>query len=129
MCSYYLRKDQLFKVDNNSPRLPSKDAELSHSHVAKLLFTSKRARPNIPVCITFLYTQVRSPMEQDYKKLGRVNFYLKETVHIPFVICVDNSGTLTWNIYALFTVHSDCKSHTRACLTLRHESVVPLWLK
>ena len=32
---------------------------------------------------------------QDYKKLGRVISYLKETVHLPLVIGADDSGTLT----------------------------------
>ena len=65
-------------------------------------------------------------MEQDYKKLRGVISYLEDTVHLLLVIGVDNKGTLTWNIDASFTVHSDCKSHTGACLTLRHGSVISL---
>ena len=52
--SYYPGNDQLFKVDGDSPRLLQKDAELFHCHVARLLFASKRARPDIQVCVTFL---------------------------------------------------------------------------
>ena len=33
-------------------------------------------------------------MEQDYKKLGRVISYVKETGHMPLVIGADDSGTL-----------------------------------
>ena len=85
-CSYYPGNDQLFKVDYDSPSLPIKDAELFHRHIARLLFASKRARPDIQVCIAFLCTQVKSPTEQDYTKLGRVISYLKETVHLSLVI-------------------------------------------
>ena len=41
----------------------------------------------------------------------------------------DYSGTLTWNINASFVVHPDCKSHTGACLTFGHGSVLSLLLK
>ena len=82
-CSYYPENDQVMKVDYESPSLSPKDAELFHRHVARLLFASKRARPDIEVCVAFLCTHVKSPNKQDYKKLGRVISYLKETVHLP----------------------------------------------
>ena len=92
----------------------------------RLLFASKRARPNIQVCVAFLYTRVKSPTEQDYKMLRRVISYLKETVDLPLIIGADNSGTLTWNINASFVVHLDYKSPTGACLILGHKSVLSL---
>ena len=127
--SYYPGNNRLFKVDCNSPSLPPKDAELFHRHVARLLFASKRARPNMQVCVAFLCTQVKSPTEQDYKKLGRVISYLEETVHLPLVIGADNSVTLTWNIDGSFVVHPVYKSHTGACLTLGHGSVLSISAK
>ena len=36
---------------------------------------------------------MKAPTEQDYKKLGRVISYLKETVHLLLVIGENNSGT------------------------------------
>ena len=81
------------------------------------------------MCGAFLCTRVKSPNEQDYKKLGKVFSYLKETVHLPLVIGADNSGTLTWNIDASFAVHPDCKIHTGACLTLGHGSVIYIYAK
>ena len=48
-CSYYPINDQLFKVNYNSSRLPSKDAELFHCHFARLSFASKRAKLDIQV--------------------------------------------------------------------------------
>ena len=76
-CSYYPGNDSLMKVDKDSPRLPTKDADLFHLHVARPLFASKRARSDIQVCLTFLCTRVIAPTEQDYKKLGKVISYLK----------------------------------------------------
>ena len=44
---YYPGNDSLMKIDYNSPSLPTKNATLFHRHVARLLFASKRARPDI----------------------------------------------------------------------------------
>ena len=81
------------------------------------------------MCVAFLCTRVKSPNKQDYKKLGKVISYLKETVHLPLVIGANNSGTLTWNIYASFAMHPDCKSHTGTCLTLGHGNVLSISVK
>ena len=55
-CSYYSGNNQLFKVDDDSPGLLQKGANIFHCHVARLLFESKRARPDIQVCVAFLWT-------------------------------------------------------------------------
>ena len=125
-CSYYPGNDSLMKVDEDSPRLPTKDADLFHRHVARLLFASKRARPDIQVCVAILYTRVKALTEQDYKNLDKVISYLKETVHLPLVVSANDSGRLTWNIDASFAVYPDCKSHTGACLTLGHGSILSM---
>ena len=119
----------MINLHHDSQSLSIKDTGLFHQHVARLLVASKRARPDIQVCVAFLYTRVISPNEQDYKKLGRVIGYLKETVHLPLVIGANDSGTLTWNIDASFAVHPDCKSHIGACLTLGHGSVLSISAK
>ena len=62
--SYYPGNNSLMKVDKDSPRLSIKDTNLFHRHVAKLLFASKRVRPDIQVCVAFLCTRVKSPTEQ-----------------------------------------------------------------
>ena len=99
---YYPRNDSLFKVDYNSPSLTTKDAELLNCYVARLLFSSKRTRPDIQFFIAFLCTRVKAPIEQDYKKLERMISHLKETVHLPLVVGIDDSERLFWNINASF---------------------------
>ena len=78
------------------------------------------------VCVGFLCTRVRNPTEEDYKKLGKVISYLKETIHLPLVVGADESGSLIWNVDASFAVHPDCKSHIGASLTLGHGSVLSI---
>ena len=65
-------------------------------------------------------------MEQDCRKLGSVISSLKETVHLPPVIGVDNSGTQTQNIDTSFAVYPDYKSHTGSCLILGYMSLSSL---
>ena len=127
--SYYPGNDKLFHVDDESPKLSQERAELFHRIVARLLFASKRARPDIQVCVAFLCTRVKSPNEQDYEKLGRVITYLMKTIHLPLIIGADESGSMVWNIDASFAVHADCKSHTGASLTLGHGSVLSMSCK
>ena len=126
---YYLGNGSLMEVDYNSPNLPTKDAKLFHRHNARLLFVSKRARPYIQVCVAFLCTRVKAPIEQDYKKLIKVINYLKETMYLLLVVGADNSGKITWNIDASFAVHLECKSRTGACLTLRYSSILSISMK
>ena len=89
--SYYPGNDSLMKVDYDSPSLPTKDAKLFHRHVARLLFASKRARPDIQVCVAFLCTRVKAPTEQDCKKLGKVISYLKSCLVGAFTLVRKNA--------------------------------------
>ena len=62
----------LFHIDNTSPLLSMEKAELFHWLVARLLFASKRVRPDIQVVVAFLYTRVKSPTLEYYKNLGQL---------------------------------------------------------
>jgi len=127
--SQYPGNNNLFKVSKTSPLLSIDDAELFHRLVARLLFASKRGRPDIQVCVAFLCTRVKAPTEEDYKKLVYVISYLKNTIHLPLVVGADDSGTMIWNIDASYAVHPDCRSHTGASLTLGHGSLLSLSTK
>ena len=128
-CLYYPGNERILKMNPESPKLSQKQVELLHGILARLLFASKRARPDIQVCVPFLCTRVKSPTEEDYEKLGRVIIYLKNAIHIPLIVGADNSGSMIWNIDASFAVHPDCKSHTGASLTLGHGSALSLSCK
>ena len=67
--SYCPGNNQIIKVVGDSPKFPPKDTELFHHYFIRLLFASKRARPDIQVYVTFLCIQVRSPKKQDYINL------------------------------------------------------------
>jgi hypothetical protein len=70
----------LFDVNDEGVKLDKATAELFHHNVAKLLFLSKRARPDIQPAVAFLCTRVQCPDVDDYKKLARVMRYLRDRV-------------------------------------------------
>ena len=96
---------------------------------AQLLFACKRAQFNIHVIVTFLFTMVKEPTEEDYKKLARVIKYLRNTVHLPLLMGWDELGVLTWSVYAAISVHKDMRSHTGAALTMGKGALLLLSLK
>jgi Reverse transcriptase (RNA-dependent DNA polymerase). len=55
-----------FEVSEDSPNLDKQSHGKFHSTVAKLLYLSKRARPDIMTIVSFLCTRVQSPTDQDF---------------------------------------------------------------
>ena len=71
--------NDLFKLCDTEKKLPDHQSDMFHSLTAQLLFLCKRSRPDLQVAIAFLCTRVQEPTMQDWKKLGRVLKYLKNT--------------------------------------------------
>ena len=108
----------LFDV-RDSPRLSSERAQAFHSCVAKLLFLTKRARPDILTAVAFLTTRVSEPTEDDEKKLLRVLRYLNGTQHLGLRIQADSElTTIRAFVDASFAVHPNMRSHTGCAITL-----------
>ena len=76
----------LFTVNEDCPKLSEKQAELFHHLTAKLLYLSKRTRPDIQTAVAFLTTHVSSPNCDNYKKLGRCLKYVAEMKELPSVL-------------------------------------------
>ena len=110
--------DNLFTVNEAAEKLKKKEAETFHTHVAKLLFAAKRARPDIQTAISFLCTRVREPDIDDEKKLIRTLAYIRDTIFLPLTIGWDGTGNIYWYVDASFAVHKDMRSHTGAVMTL-----------
>jgi hypothetical protein len=111
--------NHLFQVNKENPvLLEEKEKEFFHHNVAKLLFLSKRARPDIQTAVAFLTTWVKSPDVDDYKKLARVMRYLRETKGMPLTLEADNMKIVKWWIDAAFAVHKDMKGHTGGGMSL-----------
>ena len=116
--------DHLFKVDHEAAKLNEERSDRFHHYVAKLLYMSKRARPDIQTAIAFLCTRVKGPDEDDVKKLKRVMSYLKETPFLPLVLGWDETGNIYWFVDAAFAVHDDLRSHSGGYMTLGKGGII-----
>jgi hypothetical protein len=76
----------VFTVDETSTVLSKQHAEYFHRITARLLFASKRARPDLQVTVAYLCTRVKSPTISDYVKLVRVIKYIRATIQLPLLL-------------------------------------------
>ena len=108
--------EQLFDIGNGK-RLTKEKSEDFHTAVAKGLFLSKRARPDVQPTIAFLCTRVQEPTETDWSKLVRMMKYLNATKKKVLTLSADKLSIVKWYVDASFAVHPDYKSHTGATMT------------
>jgi len=95
--------------------------ERFHSMVAKLLYVSKRTRPEILFSVNFLCTRVQKPTLEDSVKLGRLLKYLNGSKDDELVLAInETNGKLKMEAYidAAYGVHEDLKSHSGMMITL-----------
>ncbi len=89
-----------------------------HTIVAKALYVTKRARPDISLAIAFLTRQVRSPDTENWEKLHHLLEYLRGDRDRPFILGADNEGMLMWYVNASFAVHPNMCGHTSGGMTI-----------
>ena len=109
---------KLFEIGNEKKKLSKEKTESFHSCVAKGLYVSKRARPDIALAIAFLSTRVKAPNENDWSKLLRLIKYLNGTRNLKLTLSIDDLRVIKWYVDASFAVHADFKSHTGAVMTM-----------
>lgn len=108
----------LVKPDNLDPLLTPSAREYFHSITAKLLYLSKRSRPDILTPVAFLTKRVTKPQREDMKKLERTVQYIRGTKDLGLTLKIDGPITVTCHIDASYGVHTDMKSHTGSAITL-----------
>ena len=109
---------KLFEVIEDDEKLDKDERENFHTLVAKLLYLSKHARPDILLATTFLCTRVQAPGKDDRKKLVRVMRYLNGSKTMG--LRIHNSNDLDLCVYcdASFAVHPNMRSHSGAVITI-----------
>ena len=93
-------------------------SELFHHHTAKLLFSSRRARPDIQTAVSFLTKRVKAPDKDDCKKLRRTMQCLRGSIDPVLTLEADSKTILEWWVDASCAVHPDMKSHTGGTLSM-----------
>ena len=89
-----------------------------HHLVAKTLYISKRARPDVSTAVAFLTTRVKAPDVDDWRKLNHLREYLRAERLRPLILSADGSGVLMWYVDASFAVHPNMRSNTGGGLTM-----------
>jgi hypothetical protein len=110
--------DNLFIVNEDCKKLSNEEAAAFHTIVAKALYVTKRARPDISLAIAFLTTRVRSLDIDDWEKLCHLMEYLRGDRDRPFIMSTDNEGMLRWYVDASFAEHPNMRRHTSGGLTM-----------
>ena len=110
-------------AEGNGKKLDKERAELYHTTVAKALWASKRARPDIGQGIASLCTRVRGPNENDWDKMVRLLKFLNGTKKDKLILSADDLRVIKWYVDAAFAVHPDFKSHTGAAMTFGRGAV------
>jgi hypothetical protein len=109
----------LFQVSDDSAKLNKQDKEKFHSTVQKLLYLSKRARPDIlTAAVSFLTSRVMQLTEEDLSKLMRCLRYLKGTSDLKLVLSGSKGMVITSYVDASYAVHPDGKLHTGATISI-----------
>jgi hypothetical protein len=104
--------DNLFVVNEDCEKLSEAVSADFHTIVAKILYVTKRARPDTCLVIAFLTTRIRAPDTDDWEKLCHLMKYLRGDHDQPLVLGADNNGLLMWYNDALFAVHPNMHGHT-----------------
>ena len=116
--------NHLFEVNDEAAKLSETESLLYHHNTAKLLYLSKRARPDIQTSVAFMCTRVTQPDVDDLKKLQRVLRYIQLTRYLPLTLEADGDfHIIKWWVDASYGTHPDMKSHTDATMSLGKGSV------
>ena len=108
----------LFDINKERLLLPLEQKEMFHQTVAKLLWVAMRAQPDILTALSFLTTRVKSPDEDDWKKLLRLLCYLNCTIHLCLRLSWDGAGVAKWLVDAAFANRENFLSQTGGMMTL-----------
>jgi hypothetical protein len=110
--------EHIFKINEDSPKLSPEKGTIFHHFVAKCLFATKRSRPDIAVAVAFLTTRVKSPDQDDWKKLVRMIRYLRGTPKLTLTLSAASAIVPKWWVDGSHGVHPKMRGHTGGCLTL-----------
>ena len=112
------RANLLSIPDESDSPLPDNLREHFRSITAKLLYLSKRTRPDILTAVAFLTKRVLRPQRDDYNKLIRTIQNIRGSQHTGIIFEVYEPIHVIAYIDASFTIHPDIKSHTGSVINL-----------
>ena len=113
--------NNILSITEGVEALTVDNKEKIHSVIAKLLYISKRTRPEILFGVNFLCTRVLEPTIEDAVKLGRVMKYLNGSQDDELFIKINRVArkvVMEVFIDVSYEVHHDSKSHSGMMITM-----------
>ncbi len=110
--------NDLFKVNEDAVKLDQVRAKAFHNIMAKGIYVTKRARPDISLAIALLTMRVKGSDIDVWRKLCHLVEYLQSTCDLPLILGATGTGVLSWYVDALFAVHPDTQGHTGGAMTM-----------
>ena len=108
----------MFVVDEDCEKLSKEKSETFRQILAKMLFATKRARPDTGTAISYLTKRVREPDQSDWMKMVHLFKYVRGTKDLPLILSVDKSGILKCYIDGFHAVHPNMRVNTGVGLTM-----------
>ena len=108
----------LFTVNEKCEKLTARKAEAYTRLVCKMLFATKRARPDTGTSVSYLSTRTNCPDQEDWGKLAHLMKYIRGTAKLPLTLSSDGGGILKWWIDGSHGVHPNMRGHTGGGLTM-----------
>jgi hypothetical protein len=109
--------EDLFKINEDSPKLGSHLATAFYTLVAKTLYCTKCTCPNTCIATAFVTTRVREPDLHNWAKLTHLMKYLCGTRELPLILSANKNGIIKWYVDGSFGVHPNMKEHTSGGVT------------
>jgi hypothetical protein len=110
--------EHLFQVDDDATPLSEEKATIFHHFVAKSLFATRRARPDVSTAVAFLTTRVKGPDEDDWKKLVRMMRYLRGSMELLVTLSAESTSVLKWWVDGSHATHPNFRGHSGGCLSM-----------
>ena len=111
----------LFDVPGPAEELTAVQQQKFKSIVPKLIWITKRGRPDIELATAFLCTRVSKCNSLDWKKLRRLLHFLYCTINDVRILSIENMDTIFTSftfVDVAYAVHHDMRSHTGGGLSL-----------
>ena len=86
-----------------------------------MIFVAQRGRPDLRTVVSFLTKRVKSPDEDDYKKMVCAIKYIRWTKLLRLPIEATYFNQNHWFINGAFAVHDNMRSHTEAYMTFGYD--------
>ena len=121
--------DNVFKTRDNLIILKDTQANIYQNFLSKILFVTKRERPDTHTTVAFLSPGLRYTYKDNCKKISRIMRYLRFKPKLGISLCIYRTNILKWWVNRPHGVHSNCKGRMVETQELEQGSTISSYTK